>query len=134
MASRNELTEAVLGAPGREFGGAAACYAVTGALGTAAALVAGWPSRLDGPRRIAVLGIAAGFAVRGALGLAGHTNVLVPISTGARFRRLDRKIYSPVVLTLAGLTALSLGCTRGRRDEAVVKGAGIAPAWSLAFG
>ena len=108
MATRTELSEAVLGSPGLERGGAAACYAVAGALGAGAALVAGWPAQLDRPRRVAVAGIAATLAGRGALGLTGRTHLVSPVSTGERFRRLDRRIYAPVCLTLAGLIALSL--------------------------
>jgi hypothetical protein len=44
-------------------------------------------------------------AVRGTLGLAGMTHVLSPGSTSARFRTLDRRVYSPLCLALAGLAA-----------------------------
>jgi hypothetical protein len=115
MADRADLADAVLGAPGSQFGGASASYAVAGALGTAAALVAGWPQTLERPRRVAVAGIAAILAGRGAVGLAGHTNWVSPVSTGSRFRRLDRQVYAPLCLTLAALTALSL---TGEREPA----------------
>jgi len=117
MADRAELADAVLGAPGSEFGGASASYAVAGALGTAAALVAGWPGTLEQPRRVAVAGIAAILGGRGALGLAGRTNWVSPVSTGSRFRRLDRRVYAPLCLTLAALTALSLTGERGPAQE-----------------
>jgi hypothetical protein len=42
-------------------------------------------------------------AVRGGLGLAGRTDVMAPGSVSARFRRLDRAVYSPLCLLLAGL-------------------------------
>jgi hypothetical protein len=108
MADRAELSDAVLGSPGLQRGGAAACFAVAGTLGTGAALVAGWPRQLDRQRRGAVAVMAAVLAGRGVLGLAGRTALVVPVSTGARFRRLDRRIYAPLCLALAGLTALSL--------------------------
>jgi Protein of unknown function (DUF3995) len=116
MATRADLSEAVLGSPGLQRAGAAACYVVAGALGTGAALVAGWPTQLDRSRRVAVAGIAAILAGRGALGLTGRTHLVSPASTGERFRQLDRRIYAPVCLTLAGLTGLSL--TGARRADA----------------
>jgi hypothetical protein len=108
-ASRADLSDAVLGSPGLQGDSAGACYAVAGALGAAAALVAGGPQALDRPRRVAVAGIAAILAARGALGLIGRTHLVSPPSTGERFRRLDRRVYAPLCLSLAGLTALSLG-------------------------
>lgn len=89
---------------------AAACYAVAGLLGTAAALVAGRPNRFDRPRRVAVTGVLAS---RGMLGLLGRTDLFSPTSTGDRFRRLDRRFYSPLCLTLAALTWLSLPGKKG---------------------
>ena len=109
MASRADLSDAVLGSPG--LGGrrgAAACYAMGGILGLAAVMVAGGPERVERPRRVAVAGIAAALAGRGALGLAGRTDLVSPVSTGERYRRLDRRVYAPLCLTLAGLVALSL--------------------------
>ena len=43
-------------------------------------------------------------ADRGALGLAGRTDVLSPGSVSDNFRRLDRRVYSPLCLTLAALS------------------------------
>jgi Protein of unknown function (DUF3995) len=123
MASRAELSRAVLGSRGLQRGGAAACYTVAGALGTAAALVAGWPKRAGRPRRVAVAGIAAVLAGRGALGLAGRTDLVSPVSTGQAFRRLDRRYYSPLCLTLSALTALSLR----RRNPARRPGQDVRP-------
>jgi hypothetical protein len=109
MASRADLSDAVLGSSGlTSRNSACACYVMGGALGTAAALVAGGPERLERPRRVAVTGIAAALAGRGLLGLAGRTDLVSPVSTGERFRRLDRRVYAPLCLTLAGLVALSL--------------------------
>jgi hypothetical protein len=42
------------------------------------------------------------------LGLAGQTRLVSPVSVSARFTRLDRRVYSPLCLTLAGLAALSI--------------------------
>jgi hypothetical protein len=52
------------------------------------------------------------------LGLAGRTDLVSPISTGQEFRRLDRRIYAPVCLGLAALSALSL--LPGSRQRVVV--------------
>jgi hypothetical protein len=40
------------------------------------------------------------------LGLAGRTRLVSPSSASPRFIRLDRRVYSPLCLALAGLTAL----------------------------
>lgn len=108
MATRDELSGAVLGSPGLARGGEAACYSVAGLLGVSAAMVSGWPRRAERPRRIAVAGISAVLAARGLLGLAGRTDLVSPGSTGQRFRELDRRIYSPLCLALATLSAMSL--------------------------
>ncbi len=42
-------------------------------------------------------------ARRGALGLAGRTDIVSPGSVSERFRRLDRRCYSPLCLALAAL-------------------------------
>jgi hypothetical protein len=44
---------------------------------------------------------------RGALGLTGKTRLVSPSSASERFGRLDRRVYSPLCLVLAGLSALS---------------------------
>jgi hypothetical protein len=108
MDTRAELSDAVLGAQGLQRGGAMASFGVAGTLGVAAAAVAGWPRQADSLRRVAVMGVAVVLAARGGLGLAGRTDLVSPVSTGARFRRLDRRAYSPLCLALAALTALSL--------------------------
>jgi hypothetical protein len=120
MTNRAELSDAVLGSPGLQGDSAGACYAVAGALGVAAALVAAGPASLERQRRVAVTGIAVVLAGRGVLGLAGRTDLVSPVSTGERFRQLDRRVYAPLCLTLAGLTALSL--TGRRRHGAPIKG------------
>jgi Protein of unknown function (DUF3995) len=59
-------------------------------------------------RTLGVLGVAGVLGGRGALGLAGKTQVVSPSSDSARFSRLDRRVYSPLCLGLAGLSLLSL--------------------------
>jgi Protein of unknown function (DUF3995) len=107
LPDRDALADAVIGAA--EVPPPAACFAVSGALAAAGALVAGWP----GGRRPAVHRLGTGVVVgvlagRGVLGLSGRTRLVSPASTSARFARLDRRVYSPLRLGLAGLSALSL--------------------------
>jgi hypothetical protein len=114
LPDRDALADAVIGAA--EVPSPAACFAVSGALAAAGALVAGWP----GGSRPAVRRLGAGTVVtvlagRGALGLAGRTRLVSPTSTSARFARLDRRVYSPLCLALAGLSALSLPNRRNAR-------------------
>jgi hypothetical protein len=116
MRDRADLVDAVVGADDpHALDGPHASYLVAVVLGAAAAAVAVRPERLGRTRRTAVAGIAATLAARGALGIAGRTHLVSPVSTGRRFRRLDRRIYSPLCLALAGLTALSL-TPRARRS------------------
>jgi hypothetical protein len=102
---RAALADAVVGTA--EVPSAAACFAVSGALTAAGALVAGWPAGHPGLRRAGVGAVAAVLAGRGALGLAGQTRLVSPGSVSDRFTGLDRRVYSPICLTLAALTALS---------------------------
>jgi Protein of unknown function (DUF3995) len=110
LADRGALADAVAGR--RRFPSAGACVGVAGLLATAAAIVGGRPRRLPRLRRAGAAGVTAALAVRGALGLAGRTDLVSPGATSARFRSLDRRIYSPCCLTLA---ALSAPAARGRR-------------------
>ncbi len=82
-----------------------ACFAVATLLTGAALLASGAPI---GPPRLRRLGIAAVvgvLTVRGASGLAGRTDALVPGSTSARFRRNDRRYFAPLCLALAAGSA-----------------------------
>ena len=99
FADRDALADAVVGA--RVVPSRGACLAVAAALAVAGALVAGAPVV---PRRLRPLGIASVAVVlgfRGAVGLAGRTDLLSPGSSSDRFRRLDRRYYSPLCLALA---------------------------------
>ncbi|MGO9877181.1 MAG: DUF3995 domain-containing protein [Acidimicrobiia bacterium] len=99
FASREDLADAVIGS--RAVPSAHACYAVAAALAAASALVCDVPV---GPRRVRRLGrrvVGGVLAVRGFAGLAGRTDVLSPGSTSPRFRRLDRRVYSPLCVALA---------------------------------
>jgi hypothetical protein len=99
FATRAELADAVIGSPAVPPPGA--CYAVATALFAASALVA--DVRI-GPRRVRRLGrqvVGGVLTVRGIAGLAGRTDVLLPGCASPRFRRLDRRIFSPLCLALA---------------------------------
>ncbi len=107
MSSREDLSDVVMGSPGLEENGATACYAVAGLLGTLGSLLIVRPNHLGRPRRLAITGVATVLASRGVLGLTGRTTLISPTSTGDRFRRLDRWLYSPLCLTLAALTIVA---------------------------
>ena len=113
---RAALADAVIGAA--EVPGPGACLAVSGALAVAGALAAGWPARYPGLRQAGLSAVAAVLAARGALGLAGRTRLVSPVSVSARFTRLDRRVYSPLCLTLAGLSALSARQAKDTRPDA----------------
>ncbi|MFB7915964.1 DUF3995 domain-containing protein [Streptomyces sp. NPDC056061] len=98
----------VSGAPGP-----VACFAVAGALGTAALPVAGRPRRRPALSRLGAVGVAAVLGVRGAAGLSGRTDLLSPGSVPPHFRRLDRIAYSPLRLAIAATTAVAT-TRRGR--------------------
>ena len=73
-------------------------------------LAVGVPEGRPAIRRLGLLGVAATLGVRGVLGLAGRTDLVSPGSDSRRFRRLGRRLYSPLCLALA-VGALSAGRT-----------------------
>jgi hypothetical protein len=101
LADRDALADAVIGRA--KVPPAAACWAVAGALGVAAALVGGRPRALPQLRRAGAAAVVVVLTGRGLLGLAGRTDVVSPGSSSVRFRELDRRRYSPLCLALAGL-------------------------------
>ena len=103
--SRSELADAVIGTS--EVPAPAACFAVSSALAAAGALVAGWPHGQPALRQVGVAGVVGVLAGRGALGLSGQTRLVSPAALSERFSRLDRRVYSPLCLALAGASALS---------------------------
>jgi hypothetical protein len=103
FSDREQLADAAVGA--ERFPTPTACYAVAVALGAGSILVLdapGMPARL---RQTGLLGMACVFLVRGGLGLAGRTSLIAPGASSARFRRLDRRVYSPLCIGL-GLASL----------------------------
>ncbi|MFB7952324.1 MULTISPECIES: DUF3995 domain-containing protein [unclassified Streptomyces] len=112
LPDRETFSDVVAGR--QEPPGPVPCFAVAGALGTAALLVAGRPRRRPALSRIGSAGVAGVLAVRGAAGLAGRTELLSPGAGGSpRFRRLDRIVYAPLCLALAASTAVATA----RRDR-----------------
>jgi hypothetical protein len=112
LSDEGELLDQVVGRPGGSAPSPAACLAVAGCLATAGALVSGRPRRWPALSRVGSTGVVATFSIRGALGLAGRTDLLVAGSSSERFRDRDRKVYAPICLTLAALSAPA--CRRGR--------------------
>lgn len=92
---------------------AAACLAVACLLGAAAAFVDGRPRRAPGISRLGAAGVVATLAARGGIGMAGRTDLIARGSVSERFRARDRRVYSPLCLTLA---ALSLPAVLGPGD------------------
>jgi Protein of unknown function (DUF3995) len=109
MGDNQRLTDAVVGTDNAEPPSAAACLAVAGLLTTAAALVDGHPRSAPALSRIGSAGVVAVLATRGGLGLARRTDLVSSGSTSERFRRLDRRIYSPFCLALAALALPAVG-------------------------
>ncbi|WP_405712646.1 MULTISPECIES: DUF3995 domain-containing protein [unclassified Streptomyces] len=105
LPDRETFSDVVVGRP--DPPGPVACFAVAGALGTAALLVAGRPRRRPALSRAGAAGVAGVLALRGAAGLSGRTDLLATGSTSPRFRRLDRLAYSPLCLALAASTAIA---------------------------
>lgn len=100
----DRLADAVVGS--RELPAPSACFAVATALGAATALVAGVPARWPGVRRLGQAGVAIALGGRAAIGLAGRTGLVAPGPTSERFRRWDRRLYTPLCLVLC------IGATR----------------------
>jgi hypothetical protein len=95
----DSLTDAVVGRT--SVPPPVACFAVAGALATAAALVADVPPLPRIIQRLGVTGVAAVLATRAGLGFAGRSDLVSPGSASTRFRRMDRRVYSPLCLALA---------------------------------
>ena len=106
FASRDELTDAVMGSSHPPS--PAACYLVAALLTVGASSVASCALGASGLVRWAAGGVVTVLGGRGALGLAGRTDIVAPASTSDRFRRLDRRAFSPLCLALAAGAARSL--------------------------
>jgi len=90
----------------------AACFAVAGALTIAGALVADVPRLPRGVQHLGVTGVGLVLATRAGLGFSGRTDAVSRGSVSTRFRRLDRRLYSPLCLALAAGAMTSRRPTR----------------------
>jgi hypothetical protein len=104
---RAALAELMAGRAGGSVPPAAACLTVAALLTSASLLVGGRPRRLPALRRAGARAVAGVLGVRGVLGIAGRTDLVSGGSTAPRFRRLDRRYYSPLCLVLAASAASS---------------------------
>ena len=104
--SRDELNDAVIGSARPPSRGA--CYSIAALLAIGASSVASSALGASGLVRWAAGGVAMVLGSRGALGLAGRTDIVSRDSTSDRFRRLDRRAFSPLCLALAAGAARSL--------------------------
>src|ERR1035438_10659876 len=99
LPDKASLSDAVIGHD--RFPSPAACLAVAGALAVGSGFVAGLPTQADRLQRLGATGVVGVLATRGILGLAGLTRLISPGSSDRKFRRLDRRVYAPLCLTLA---------------------------------
>lgn len=96
---RDQLNDTVIGRDATPS--PAACFAVAGLLTAAGALVAGLPAPRSRLRLAGVCTVAAALGTRAALGFAGRTEMVSPGSVSPKFRRMDRRFYSPLCAALA---------------------------------
>lgn len=111
-ADADALAETVVG--GSTVPPPVACFAVAGALGTAAALVSGVPTRFPRLLTLGQAGVASVLGARLVLGFLGRANLVSPDAPSPQFQRLDRRLYSPLCLALAAGAARSLTRRRCR--------------------
>jgi hypothetical protein len=97
-ADEQRLARAVIGRD--EMPSAGACLFVAALLTVGGSLVAGWPASRPRLQRVGAAGVAATLAARGSVGAAG----LMPL-TSETFLWWDRRLYSPLCLLLAILSA-----------------------------
>ena len=101
MRSAEELADAVAGS--RRPPSPAACNAVAVALAVASALASGAPVAPVRVRRLGIAGVVTALGGRSVVGFLGRTSAVTGLGSSPRFRRLDRRVYSP----LCGLLALA---------------------------
>jgi hypothetical protein len=103
LGDRAALAGAVVGRRDGEMPSSGACLLVAGLLALSACSMGG-EAGSGPPGRAALARVTVAVLVlRGAVGLAGRTDLLSPGSSSPRFRALDRRLYSPACLALAGL-------------------------------
>lgn len=106
FSDRDRLNDTVIGRAATPS--PAACYSVAGLLAAASALVAGLPTPRSRIRRLGVCTVAIALGSRAALGFSGKTDVVSPGSISAKFKRMDKRVFSPLCLALAVGAAGSL--------------------------
>jgi hypothetical protein len=99
LASREELADVVIGGP--TVPSSSACIAVAAAVGTGSAFMVDPVPIPRSVRRAGLLGMSLVLGTRAVLGWTGHTKSISPGSNSSRFRRLDRRLYSPACAYLA---------------------------------
>lgn len=95
---KQRLAERIIGSD--EMPSAGACLVVAALLTVGGSLVAGWPRSKPRLQRFGAAGVATTLAIRGMVGAAG----LTPL-TSETFLWWDRRLYSPLCLVLATLSA-----------------------------
>lgn len=106
--SRHDLNDHVVGR--QVTPSPAACNAVAGLLAIAAVSVDRAARSSSTTAKLAAAGCGAVLMSRAALGFAGRTDLAVPGSTSAAFRRNDRRIFAPLCAALAvGATCAATG-------------------------
>ncbi len=103
---RASLHDAVLGGPANRPS-SVACYTVAVTLAASSTAVLRASASHDRPSRLIAQGVALTLAARAIIGFAGMTERYMPGATSNTFRRLDRRIYSPLCMTLAIGAALA---------------------------
>jgi Protein of unknown function (DUF3995) len=99
FADRDRLNDTVVGQAATPS--PAACYGVAGLLTAAGALVAGLPRRESWVRRAGVSTVAIVLGTRAALGFSGRTDLVSPGSVSPGFKKIDKRVLSPLCLALA---------------------------------
>jgi hypothetical protein len=106
FASRDELADAVIGTP--TVPSPSACFTVAAGLAAGSAFLLDPIPMPRTVRRSGLLGMSLAFGARAVLGWSGHTDKVSPGSNSVRFRRLDRRLYSPICACLAAGTFAAL--------------------------
>lgn len=109
LPDRQQLAWMVAGS--KEMPPATASLSVAALLSAGAGFVAGFPRRKPRLGRLGAAGVVAVLATRGLMGAVG----LMPQQRDSEaFARWDRRLYSPLCLSLASLCAAGLARNRGR--------------------
>jgi Protein of unknown function (DUF3995) len=111
---RQELNDQVVGQ--QVTPSPASCYAVAGVLAVAAVSVERAALGSSLIARLATVGCSVVLGTRAVLGFIGRTDLAVPGSTSAAFRRNDRRVFAPLCAALASGAAIAAIGVPGRRS------------------